>query len=317
MSAPAVWLVEALDAAGAAIEDVHLHARALAAAGYPVRAFVADEDGLEEIVPGRDVQRAGGAPELALAASAHPGGGAATRHLPRGAAWAWWPTGFASGPRWSIGRRAPLLGWDADGAASCPGLAGSTCESSPRKRPVPMWDGEVVLVPAPLDRRSGADLIDAFARAAEHRAALDLIVLGDPQPRFAADARTAGIGARVHFAGRATREAEHAWFSSAVALLVDADAPVSGGLVLRALKRGVPVVPAGGGAAARTLRAWLTAHGCLDGTDGPLAATLGAALARPEAFAARAHAAAGDHALAALGRRLASAIDDGAHRRAA
>jgi hypothetical protein len=330
MSAPRAWLIEALDGAGAAPEDVRLHARALEHAGWDVRAFVAGASGLEPLPPDRVAARRESAgvssiapprerPDLAIAASVHAGGGAAARHLPRGAAWAWWPTGLATPARWRIGRNpAPLAFGSA--APGCAGLEGSTSDAAPRKRAVPLWDGEVVVVPAALERRAGAAIVRAFADAAADRGGLDLVVLSEPQPAFATLAREAGIGPRLHFAGAATREAEHAWLSSAAALVVDGDAPLSGGLVLRALKRGVPVVPAGGGGTAEILRAWLAGRGCLPvGADG-LEASLGWAIERG-AEAARAQsqgrALAAEHDLAALAGRLGAALGQSEGRRAA
>ena len=128
-------------------------------------------------------------------------------------------------------------------------------------------------------------------------------------------ARQLGIGTRVHFVGSAPREAEYAWLGAAAATVLAGDAPISAGLVLRALACGSPVLPIGSRGHAARVRAWLEKqHGrALPAGEGharPAAelewwvergAAVGEAIGRGRALAAR-------HEPEALAARLADAL---------
>src|SRR5262249_4760186 len=146
-----------------------------------------------EVIPARaapDAVRAALAShpaELALIAAARQGGGAAARWLPAAQPARWWPTGLAAAPP------ARLPAWGRPRELEPPGAAGRPL--SPRdcaalamdfalvdqrqatRRHLPLWDGDYLLVPAPLAGAAGAALIVAFAALARVRDGLDLVVL--------------------------------------------------------------------------------------------------------------------------------------------
>lgn len=320
-----VLLVEHLDAIGAAPSDARLHATALRAAGCTVETIVLAGGHHDDLLftptgdaagPGTRVldERDGGRDALArhvraarvdriVWASATPGGGDAARALAGRIPAAWWPTGFAA-----AGAAAGPLA-ELDRALAPP--AGSALD--PRElaaRTLPLWDGPFVLVPAPPGARACAALLAAFAHAVRDRAEVDLVVCAHPDARFEALARREGVGQRVHFVGPAQRGAEVAWLRSAALAVLTADAPLSGGLVLRALACGCPL--AAGGEANAPLPRWLRSQRVTwADAAGDLAGTLSAGLARGDDVAAareRGRALARAHEPAALAERLARAL---------
>jgi glycosyltransferase involved in cell wall biosynthesis len=264
-------LVEQLDAVGASPADLRPRAQLLRKCGFDVRMLAVAPDaevdlqygtperpqpGIECIEPAHVVDGVARAAEdhraqLVVWASASSGGGAAARaaagRLP---AW-WWPTG-----------------WSSPGAAGpLPELApgADPCELSllhgDRARPkrLSLWDGPYVVVASPLRPADAERLFDGFARAADRRDDVDLVVLDHPDAALEAVAREAGILQRVHFVGRAPREAEEAWLQHARLAFVTLHRPVGADLVRRALAAGCPLLPVG--SAAAPLAAWLRDRG--------------------------------------------------------
>src|SRR5262249_38995107 len=115
------------------------------------------------------------------------------------------------------------------------------------------------LVASPLKPADAEHLFDGFARAADRRDEVDLVVLDHPDAELESLARAAGIGQRVHFVGHAPREAECAWLQHARVAFVSLHRPLAAGLVLRALAAGCPLLPVG--AASGPLGDWLRAVG--------------------------------------------------------
>lgn len=270
-----VLLVEHLDAIGAAPADARARAIALRHAGCTVETVVLDGRGdddlqfhsterdagpaIDSLAPGPAGLRAladrvrANRPSLVLWASAAPGGGEAAHALPRGPETLWWPTGHAPGSALP-GPLPALPGF----APPCGGTAAEAARG-PRQR-LSLWDGPFVLVPAPPTGETAQELLDGFAAAAIDRDQVDLVVLDHPQRRLETLAHARGVGQRTHFVGPAPREAEAAWLATAAAVLVAGDAPVSGGLLLRALASGAAPVPVG--AAAAPIADWLESLGC-------------------------------------------------------
>lgn len=270
-----VLLVEHVDATGAAPEDARARMLALKHAAGTLETIVLDgraDDDLQyraadrRTGPAVDTFTAGAAgrralarrvqaiePSLVLWASATPGGGEAAAVL-RGVADAWWwPTGHAP-----AGVPAGPLRALPGAAAPC---AGCALEAPKRARQrLSLWDGPFVLVPAPLGEATARDVLEGFASAASGRDEMDLVLLDHPNRRLEALAREHGVDVRTHFVGPAPREAEGAWLATATAVLVPGDAPLSGGLLLRALAAGA--VPIAVGAAAAPIADWLDAAGC-------------------------------------------------------
>jgi hypothetical protein len=275
------------------------------------------------------------AADAVLVASAVHGGGGVGRWLQAGSgprAW-WWPTGVgaradepgaapADARGNSIGslrRAGPLPVLPGAGAAiagepwphACAGLEASVLvEAQLSRTRLPLWDGDYLLVPAALAGTAGAAAIEAFAALCEAHDGLDLVVLADPQPAFERLARARGVGFRVHFAGPAPRDAELAWLGGATAALIAGDAPLSGGLVLRALARGCALIAAPGAATAAPLESWLAARGLGIGpARDPLPQRLERARSRDAAWRERARAATARHGLDAAAGRLAMALE--------
>ncbi len=271
--------------------------------------------------------------DLVLVAAAVAGGGEAGRWLDRvpGVTARWWPTGVdGSGAAPNGAARAASMGSMRRPGALPPlaiepavappaGIASESgagldasvlADARPTRGQLPLWDGDYVLVPAALAGAAGRAVIDAFATICAGHDGLDLVVLADPQPAFERMARARGIGFRVHFAGEAPRDAELAWLSAAAATVIGGDAPLSAGLILRALARGCPVLAAGDAPPAMPLEAWLAARGLAVGpAESALASRLERAVARDPAWRVRARAAVADHDAAAVGGRLATALD--------
>jgi hypothetical protein len=254
--------------------------------------------------------------ELALVAAALQGGGAAARWLPPAQPARWWPTGLGAAPptrrlTWGRPRELELLGAsgraapERDAAAIALDLA-LIDQRQAARRHLPLWDGDYVLVPAPLGGASGEALLGAFAALARVRDGLDLVVLGETRPEPERRARRLGVGTRVHFVGAATREAEWAWLKGAAALIAG-PGPIAAALALRALACGCPVLDADG--AGDRLHAWLAARGASSGPPGLAALArlvdrdtgVGAAIERGRRAAAA-------HTPGALAARLAAAL---------
>ncbi len=331
-----VLLVEHVDATGGAPADARARALALRDAGCTVETVVLDgtpdEDlqfatrerrpgpGIDVFAPGADGLRAvarRAATERVthvLWASAAPGGGEVARALPRDLP-AWWlPTGHAPAHA-PAGPLAALPGF-----APPAGAAVLDAERTGRNR-LSLWDGPFVLVPAPPSDATAIAILDGFARAASGRDEVDLVVLDHPHARIEALARERGATHRVHFVGPAPREAECAWLATAAVALLTGDAPLSGGLLLRAL--GLGAAPVAVGSPAAPLADWLDQHDCgwarpRDAAD--IAAAIERALDREEGVQRareRGRAAARRCDGAALAARLAAALAGGPVRPAA
>jgi glycosyltransferase involved in cell wall biosynthesis len=317
-----VLLIEHLDAIGSTSIDARHHAAALRAAGLDVEGIVlAGERDPDLLFPaserragsgfdvlGREHAAALGARvrergcAFVLWASAAPGGGEAARALPDPRAALWWPTGHAPASA-ACGPLAPL------DPALAP-LAGAVlADDAFDRRRLPLWDGPFALLPSTPRARAAAELLHAFASACEE-VEVDLVVLAHPDPGFAQLARRAGLAQRVHFVGPAPREAEYAWLGSATVLLLDGDAPVSGGFVLRALGAGCPVLATS--PAAAPLRRWLERNELgWEGAGTPLERALAAAFQRdPRVLAARERGrrVAATHDARAVGARITAAL---------
>jgi hypothetical protein len=310
MRRPRIHLIEFLDSAGSAAADAHLRAAVLERVGYAVQtvairddASVADgapphgsdwdEDGRSDALP-LDASRAAslarwiaeGAPERVVIACAQHDGGALARALPKHPDITWWPAGLAhsddrgasASPRW---RALFASEHDANRAGSLDTAVLDT--GGAQRRRLPLWDGDFVLAPVPLSGAAGTLALQAFATLAADQDALDLVVLSHPNPAFEREARSLGVGTRVHFVGPAPREAEWAWWSTAAVALFTGQGAVSGGLVLRGLAAGCPIVVAEAKVES-PVAAWLARHGALAGVEREnrqrLAATLERALER-------------------------------------
>ncbi len=275
-----ILLLEILDAVGAAERDAVCRVALLRAAGFPARAVVVGGERSVADLPARgrvaqvallDAGRAevGGLiarlrPTAAIVASAAAHGGAAAGWLPKRLPAVWWPTAIA----------APAGAGDGPKPRALPPLTpvgAETIEWAPPEPPrcgrarLPLWDGDYLLAAGPLAGEAGRDTLEGFAALADDWSACDLVVLAHPQAEFERVARRLGVAMRVHFAGPAPREAEGAWLASAAAVLVAGDAALSGGLVLRTLQSGAPLVPIGAGEPARTLASWLERNGAAPG----------------------------------------------------
>jgi hypothetical protein len=206
-------------------------------------------------------------PEVVIVASAARGGGVAQGWIPRGLSGWWWPTGWRSSSRrgarlpWTRARHLPLLGGGHAGGGSADGDPSAALEWSvtegPKRRLLALWDGDYVLFPTALSGRGAAEGLRAFAAVARGRDGLDGVVLAHPQPDFMLLSRQLGVATRLHFVGAAPREAEYAWLGAAAATVLAGDAPISAGLVLRALGCGSPVLPIGARGHASRVRCWL------------------------------------------------------------
>ena len=265
-----------MDAVGAAAQDVLARVVALRGAGDTVRAIVVGGD--RAVADGTPAESATGvrrvvddaacgacvralfprsAPDLAIVASA--GEAPLQDWLPPGTRCAWWPTALLAPQdtrmRW---RQVPALN-----SPEPTDVLDCSIAESPRggRTLLPLWDGDYVLAAGPLEGASGVAALEAFAAVAGEYDAHDFVVLADPQPEFEVRARALGIGPRVHFAGAARREAEHAWLGSASALLIAGNAPLSAAMLLRAMARRAPVLPMGSDGVPGIVARWL------DGND--------------------------------------------------
>lgn len=271
-SSPRILMVEHLDATGSSASDLRARAQVLKSLGAEVRMMAltseaADTDlqhgtaerrvpGIERLEEerGGDVVRKAAAQWKADAVvwvSATPGGGDAASWLGARMTAYWWPSG------WSAVRGAGSLPALAPGLE--PGEAVVVDNERTRGARLSLWDGPYALVAAPLKPSDAEQLFNGFARAADQRDEVDLVVLDHPDTEIEAIARTAGIGQRVHFVGRAPREAESAWLQHARVTFVGLQRPLSAGLVHRALASGCPLLPVG--TPTEPVNAFLRAHG--------------------------------------------------------
>jgi hypothetical protein len=341
-----VLLIEVLDAAGSDATDAGEHCAVLQAARIGARAATLSP-GDRSGSPGRERANSSAIPafgdrgadhaalrdfarhgrfDLALVAAASPDAGGAARALSRTLPTRWWPTGLAPARGWrsrlafagpGAGERAMVptdLGGDGADTGAPAGLAWSSVDGGRFARGrLTLWDGEYALAPLPLAGDQGVRTLAAFAGAAARWTALDLIVLAEPQPAFEREARARGIGARVHFVGRPPREAEWAWWAHASAALLAGRGPLSGGLILRGLTAGCPLLVPSMSGPCGAVAGWLAGHGCTPWAGG--GAALGEALAQilergPTVGEAvtRGHELAARHDPTRLGRRLAPAL---------
>lgn len=280
-----ILLVEWLDAAGSDVADARERSAALRAAGAVVRAIALDPGagadpadsaaGIEHWRVERGVwarlgefARAGRFDRLLVAATSD-GGGRAAESVAGIAPVHWWPTGLPAAPGWRDflrrrGARAePLAGNLAtDGHALDRALAWCSVDGERLSRGrLGIWDGDYALAPLPLAGGDGSRLLQSFASVAADSSGLDLVVLSESQPRFEARASELGIGARVHFVGRAPRDAEWAWWAHASAGLLAGSGALSGGLLLRALAAGCPLLPVATEGVCREAGEWLARQG--------------------------------------------------------
>ena len=341
MSAPRVLLVESLDAAGGDRADARERCAVLRGLGAVVRVAVvhvgtsAPGTGAEEAIAAsgafaewddrpaglsrlREFAREGRFDMILIAAASSEG--AVPRTLRIGIPVHWWPTGLSPAPGWgarlSLGR-GPVLTALAGGpeAESDPpsGFAWSAVGARPAGRGrLTLWDGEYLLSPLPLAGEGGRRLLQAFAALDEEWCGLDLVVLSEPQPAFEREARARGVGPRVHFVGRAPREAEWAWWAHARAAVIGGAGAVSGGFLLRGLSVGCPMMVMRPDATGATIDAWLERRGALcRAAAGDDAATLARMLAGGpaiEAAIARGRSLAAEHDNGRLALRLAAAL---------
>jgi glycosyltransferase involved in cell wall biosynthesis len=315
-----ILLVEHLDAIGSSLTDLRPRSQVLRNMGFDVRMAAIAAEGERDLQHGNAERRQSGiehydeaqgtelvrrvletwAADAVVWASASPGGGEAACALGKETPAWWWPTGWSlsrtTGP---LQRLAPELD---------PGDACVLDGERPKSARLSLWDGPYALVASPLTPADAEHLFDGFARAADRRDEIDLVLLDHPDAELETLAQAAGISQRVHFVGPAPREAEHAWLLHARVTFVTLQRPLSAGLVLRALAAGCPLLPVGG--SAEPVRAWLAAQGVAwSKPDRSRLAwdTVAAALARTpavETAIARGRACAADCTGATLGARF-------------
>jgi hypothetical protein len=286
-----VFLIESLDAAGAAPIDAQSRASAIECSGARVQAVVIEPERASDPGFGSPVDagriprvRAGQdgfaavrtvicetRPDLVVVASAQPGGGASSSAVPPGVRAAWWPSGLtvAAAPRASgwFGSARPLLAPLQSGRREDMALDWAVVAPAPPARGrLTLWDGDYVVVPMMPGPESALEIFDAFALASADGHSHDLVVLCDPDSRLEGIARRLGIGTRVHFAGASPREAECAWLSFASLAVIAGPGPLSAGLPLRTLMHGCPVHVAGNDSVSGALRHWLAERHALAST---------------------------------------------------
>jgi glycosyltransferase involved in cell wall biosynthesis len=266
-----ILLVEHLDAVGSSLTDLRPRAALLRNLGFDVRMAAIAAEGEGDLQHGIAERRQSGIEhydeasgielvrrametwnvDAVVWASSAPGGGEVARELGKDRPAWWWPSGWStsrtSGP---LSRLAPELG---------PGDACVLDAERPKSARLSLWDGPYALVASPLKPADAEHLFDGFARAADQRDEIDLVLLDHPDPELESLARTAGISQRVHFVGPAPREAEHAWLQHARVTFVTLQRSLAAGLVLRTLAAGCPIMAVG--QAAEPVRAWLGSQG--------------------------------------------------------
>jgi hypothetical protein len=283
-----ILLLDVLDSTGADFTDVRDRTALLRDAGARVTALAIGTNldpeakglGRGSLVaePGTPSLRAArvlatsGSFDLAIVASAAPQGGPLGRSLPASLPLAWWPTGLPRGASW-LGRLARSLGGRevsmmfasaADPKSpTVPALAGSFVEApASRRATLPLWDGDIVLAPEGFGEPHGPLAWAAFAALAETWTELDLVTWSHPRPADDALNRRFGAGARIHQVGPPPRMAEWAWWTQARAVLLTGSGPISGGLALRALAAGCPILFVGEEGAFGGLASDLRRRGC-------------------------------------------------------
>jgi hypothetical protein len=305
-----LFLLESCDTAGATPQDAAAKLAALRAAGWNAEAFVLDpraepdagpparsslqprvfrcEASLRAAWRERSSRRA---PAVALAAGRHAEAIAPGLAADRERVFSW-PVEFAARPATNWPWRKPLPPWNglpraleaAADVAAMDALDVAALESNgSRRAALPLWDGNYVLVAAPLDARTRALAIRAFARLAASDGACDLVFLEHPDAASERLVSELGVGIRVHFAGESTHESLRAWIGGACCALFGDGPALSATLIARALAAGLPVLVAGGGPVARARAAALAARGLLAGSGASVPALAGAlelALAR-------------------------------------
>ena len=333
-----VLLLDALDSPGAYPADIAVRARALSACGTVTTCVVPTSSGAlhaQSVAAARRMAAdriAQVRPDIVVIASCSAGGGDLARAVRAPATW-WWPTGVGAAlRRWSLW---PLAGHSITTLPGGHAAAGRTVQIAGAEaldwaahdafeRPysrLPLWDGLYLVVPAPLGGDSGRALLQAFAELDARWDRVDLVVLADVQEEFQMHARALGVGARVHFAGPATADAELTWLRSAAGVALAPSGPVAASLVLRALACNVPLVVLGPLAA--PVQGWLADRGALPGSwtaaKLPARVLLEDMLERNravESACARGLEVAQQHAAVALAARLKGALPE-AYRRAA
>jgi hypothetical protein len=244
-----ILLVEHLDAVGSSLTDLRPRAQVLRNMGFDVRMAAIAAEGEGDLQHGNAERRQSGIEhydeprgtelvrraietwnaDAVVWASSAPGGGEAAHELnPEIAAW-WWPSGWstsrASGP---LACLAPELG---------PGEACVLDGERPKSARLSLWDGPYALVASPLKPADAEHLFDGFARAADQRDEIDLVLLDHPDPELES----------------------HAWLQHARATFVTLQRPLAAGLVMRTLAAGCPVMAVG--QAAEPVRLWLGTQG--------------------------------------------------------
>jgi hypothetical protein len=118
------------------------------------------------------------------------------------------------------------------------------------------------LLPEGLDEVGGPIAVAAFASLADEWSELDLVTWSHPPGAGEARASESGSGGRVHHVGPPSRMAEWAWWSQARTVVLTGCGALSGGLVLRALSAGCPLLFVGGSAPFARLAEELMEQGC-------------------------------------------------------
>jgi len=289
VGAPRVLLVETLDAIGADAADARDRTALLRSAGacvVPLAVAGARVVGAgmteSSVVPSgaargalRDLLSADPFDRILLA-SATPGGGALASLLPLDRRTFWWPTGLGFEPRGG-----PLRGW-LGRLVGQPRLTSWWAGANPADRPapdapdgagidelrarrgaLPLWDGDVVVVPEGFQGRAGRAVLEAFARLAGDWTTVDVVAWTDAPLQGDRYARRLGIEGRIHHAGAPTRKAEWAWWKHSQALVLTGSHAVSRGLLLRALASGCPVLWVGARGGLSSSIAHLSRLGCV------------------------------------------------------
>lgn len=288
IGAPRVLLLEALDSVGGDAADARERAAWLERAGATVVPLAVSRDAVSERSNGTPVFQAGPALrdqlraattgsrfDRAVVASATAGGGALARLMPRDTPSYWWPTGLATASAADplarlvdrlTGRRELPSMWEgsealADQAADP--LGGAANVNRDATRPcLPLWDGDVVVVPEGFAGPGGRAVLEAFADLADDRSGVDLVAWTDAPVEGESYARRLGIEGRVHHVGSPSRLAEWAWWKHSQVVILTGARPISRGLLLRALASGCPVLAVAHDREFASAASWLSRQGC-------------------------------------------------------
>jgi hypothetical protein len=323
---PRTLLIEDLGALGADVTDTEQKAAWLEAAGARVSWLaIADPDRIDSGVDengrhGRIAPWAGRAEAIrarlsearwhrVVLASAATGGGALAPLLPRDALW--WPTGIAGSSGPSLGRTVrrllgrspglrPLAGGDADVPAA---LAWAAIEERGiRRAGLPLWDGDLLLLPEGVQGPTARAIVAAFAHLADQWSGVDLVTWSHPTVAGDEHARALGLDTRIHAVGPPRRSAEWSWWSQAEGAVLTGASRASSGLVLRALASGCPLLWVAPVGPASELARWMVERGvasCVAADPAAIAAALARMLERSPEIEVRVRA----------GRALASRLD--------